>query len=397
MTMMTLTQPQSLPDKAALDALLSKTKARLFLHKGAGFLGSLLCNHNLIWDEDAPTAWCNGVTIAFNPSFYLSLKTEPRVTLMAHELWHTGCDHMSRLGSRCPDLWNQAADYFINNMLDDQGFSFEGLEFGCLDHRFDGMTTEEIYDILAAEAQNGQPNQQGSGPPMSGEGENPLSGDIKPLPEGTTQHDVISKIVHARQVSKRSDEPGTIPGDVNLHIEEFLNPVLPWEQLLMRFFTEQSKDDYSWRRPSRRYEDIYLPSMMADNALQHFTFFMDVSGSVTDRQVQRFYSETKYIHSVIQPKRMTIVTFDTEIQNILELTDDDRFEKIEITGRGGTSLDPVYHYIKEHKPNAAVIFSDLYCYPMYENPGIPIIWAIVDNKKAQTYFGKEVHISPDMI
>lgn len=395
MTMTTL-QSQTKPlDYDWLERELSKTKARLFTMKGAGFLGSLLCNHKFAWDEDAPTAWCNGETIAFNPYFFRDrLTKDTRITVLAHELWHTGCDHMGRLYDRDMQLWNEAGDYFINLMLSDQGYSFKGLN-PLLDPAYANMSTETIYDILAVERDkrhqdfptdgNGEPSEQAENAPD-------MSQDVRPLPKGVDKASQIGKIVQASQSSRMAKEVGILPGEVEQHIKDFLDPVLPWDALLFQFFTELSNDDYSWRRPSRRYEDEYLPTLSGENGLEHLTYYWDVSGSITDDEIVRINSEIKYVHDMFKPKRMTVVTFDTKLHDIFEFTDDDTFEDLTIHGRGGTSLACVYEHIKETKPTAAVILSDLYCHPMAQNPNVPVLWIVLDNPHAKTHFGKTIHL-----
>lgn len=374
-----------LPPESELDILLAKTKGRLFMKKGAGYLGSLLCSHDFVWDTECDTAWNNGATIGFSPYFFYALDAEGRVTLLAHELWHTGYDHFSRLGNRCPDVWNIAGDYVINNDLDNMGYSFTRLmelaPGACLDHQHDNKTTEQIYAEL---------DPQGGG----GGGQSPgdMGGDIK-IDEGTpSKEDMMGKIVKAQQASCMAKEAGVIPGEIQEIIEEFLSPVLPWEVLLHRFFNEMDASDYSWKRPNRRYEDDYLPTMHSDNGLEHLIYYLDVSGSITTAQALRFFSEVKSIHEDLVPKRLTMVTFDTKIQDIYELEEGDPFQKFEITGRGGTSLTEVQEHIAKHKPSAAVIFSDMYVSPMRENPGSPILWAVMDNKNAKVPFGHMVHI-----
>lgn len=361
-----------------LNKELSKTKSKLFTMKGAGYLGSLMCDHEFAWDEDCTTAWCNGTTVAFNPYFFRDhLTPQTRITVLAHELWHTGCDHMGRIGDFDPDLWNVSADHFINLMLEKDGYSFKGIEFACKDPRFNNMSTEQIYAIVAQEMQ-----QDPSG----------LSGDIKPMPSGSQKTDVIRKLVKAQQVSQMSGEIGVIPEEITYQIQQFLNPALPWDILLQKYFRELSTDDYSWRHPSRRYEDEYLPSKSGDNGLEHIIWYWDISGSMTDPQIDRLNAEARYVFDTFNPKRMTVVTFDTKIHDIFEFTEGDSFENLEIHGRGGTSLDPVYHHIKEHQPTAAIIMSDLYCYPMESNPGSSVLWVVIDNPSAKTYFGKTIHL-----
>jgi predicted metal-dependent peptidase len=372
------------PDTQTLDRMLSKTKGRLFTKKGAGYLGSLLCDHEFVWDPSAETAWCNGTTIGWGPAFYTWLTMEERITVLAHELWHTGFDHMDRMTKvHDPEKWNIAADYVINNMLYNAGFVFGDKLMSLkpyLDLQYDGMTTEQVYNLLPDDPQ----------PPR------PMDRDVRPADEASKQR-VTSSIIKAIQSSRMAKEIGVIPGEVELIIDQFLNPILPWEILLQQYFTEFSNDDYSWKRPSRRYDDEYLPSLLSDSGLEHLIYYIDVSGSVSDADVLRVNSEVKCIHENLAPKRLTVVTFDEQIQDSYEFTDDMPFDKIVIHGRGGTDLDPVRQHIIKHRPTAAVIFSDLYVHPMEMDPGVPVLWIVVGNKSAQTFFGRRIHIENEPV
>jgi predicted metal-dependent peptidase len=386
------------PELSALDRMFSKTKGQIFLHgKASGFLGSLLCSHRFVWDEEHFTVWCNGETIAFNPRFFLWLKPESRLTVLAHELLHTAFDHMGRRGDRCPDYWNQAVDHVVNNLLVDWGFDFSQL-MGinpCLDRKYADMTSEEVYALLGPPPGGGGSGQAGASGPGSPtlDPSNPMHGDVRNPPNSTAAADVKAKQVAAIQAAQMAKEAGDLPGEIVLLVEKFLNPILPWEKLLARFYTDLSKNDFSWKRPSRRYEDEYLPSLDGDNRLEHLIYYMDVSGSVSDDEILRFFSEVKHIHAEHQPRKITLVTFDEMIQNELELAWDDPFDKIEITGRGGTSLNPVYQHILDHRPTAAIIFSDLICHPMKRDPRSPLLWVVVNNKAAKVYHGQKIHIN----
>jgi predicted metal-dependent peptidase len=89
---------------------------------------------------------------------------------------------------------------------------------------------------------------------------------------------------------------------------------------------------------------------------------------------------------------MTIVQFDTQIQKEVVFNDGDPFDEIEIVGRGGTCLVCVRDYILEHKPTAAIVFSDMYVDPMEPHDVCPMLWVAIANKEAKVKFGKMVHI-----
>ena len=373
-----------------LNTMLSRIKGQLFNMPGAAYLGSLLCNHKFTWELTGATAWCDGKTICHDANFFLRLRPTARVFVLAHELWHTGYGHHIRRQGRCPDIWNIAADYVINNMLDSQGYDLDVGFQVYMDHRFDNMTTEQVYDILISEGM--KPFDM---PDMSGV---PLFGDVKDLPgvPGSAAHDaavqeVVGTMIAAQQAAIQANQAGSLPGEVALMIDSFLKPKLDWRKILRKYFTALSKDDYSWRRPSRR-SDEYLPSLVGDNGLEHIIYYLDVSGSISDGEIKRFNSEVRAIHKNLKPELLTLVTFDTELHDIYKITKDQPFDSIEVHGRGGTCLECVQAHIKEHKPTAAVIFSDLYVEPMVDNPGVPIVWVVMDNSDAQTHFGKMIHL-----
>lgn len=402
MTATTLTAPQL--DYAALDRILEKTKGRLFFNKtGCEWVAALICDHKYVWDLTCKTAWCNGITIGINPTFFIKLPWEERVTLLAHESSHTMYDHFDRMGDRDPKIWNYAADYVINNDLDRMKFSFAHLG-GLLDHRYDNMSTEQVYDMLwqDPDARKMIQDKQFPGNSMAGDGSTiepdelpDMCGDLRPA-DPDTRPERMAKVIKAQQVALAGNQAGSIPGEITQMIEAYLNPVLPWHVLLYRYFNERNADDYSWKRPNRRSEDIYLPSMISDNGLEHLMYFFDVSGSVTDDQERAALGELVSLHTSIRPERITLMTFDDVIQNTYDFYQDDILTKIEITGRGGTDLEPVYDAIVKAQPAAAVVFSDLDCEPM-EDPGIPVIWIVLDNPDVTPDFGSCIHLDTSQL
>lgn len=76
------------------------------------------------------------------------------VGLLMHEAFHVSMAHHLRRNKRNPRLWNIAADHVINTLLVKHGYSLP--EGGCVDPRFAGMTTEQVYNIIAAEFQQKQ-------------------------------------------------------------------------------------------------------------------------------------------------------------------------------------------------------------------------------------------------
>ena len=204
----------------------------------------------------------------------------------------------------------------------------------------------------------------------------------------------LQAVAQAMQQAKLQRQAGSIPGQLELIVDEFLSPVIPWEQVLFNWFTDLITEDYSWRRPNRRYQDMYLPSLQSDaQRLTCLHYYFDVSGSVTDQMIKRFNSEVKYIKDTFNPEKLVLVMFDTKIHEIYEISENDVFDRIKVTGRGGTCLQCVHSHIEETKPTAAIICTDLECQPMQPlKVPIPIIWTVADNPHAKVPFGQIIHI-----
>lgn len=374
------------------DRALDKCKSTVFLADDAAFFGSLMCSLEFIWDDSMPSAATDGIRLWFNPHFFMALNEATRSTVLKHELWHVARMHSLRVGNRAPVTWNWACDIRINNDLDKTGKnSFTGIEDCWKDHSYDQqgsslMSEEEIYEILV---NNQMPPPKGGSFGVGIDGD----GDLKPLNQKEKQQ-VINTVVQAVQQAKMSGAAGTIPGGVEKILKQFLEPVIPWEQVLMQFFSDMLEDDYTWARPNRRYEHMYLPShFLDDGRLEHLVYFLDVSGSISMRDILRFNSEIKYIQERLNPQKLTLIQFDTEIQKIDEFEADQPFNEITVNAGGGTCLVPVREMIEKLKPTAAVIFTDLYVTPMeHLTVDIPVIWCVYNNPRATVPFGKMLHI-----
>jgi len=387
--------------------LLDITKSQVFMNRGAAFFGPLMSYLQFVWTEDFPTAATDGITFYWNPRWFLKLDPEVRRTVLMHELWHNARLHMLRCGDRDPKVWNFACDIRINNDLHNEGYSFAGTK-PWLDHRYDAggrASEEDIYDALMAlrneelEALLKLLGDAWSGEPPSCDGGDDVIGDMLDSlgDQKMTAADVLNGVVAATHQAKLAGMPGDIPGEVQQTLKQFLTPVIPWEAKLHKFFFDLIEEDYQWSRPNRRMLDIiYLPSRFEDEGkLDHLIYYLDVSGSITDAQVIRFNSEVKYIWDVLEPKKLTLVLFDTIIQKEYVFRTGDPFEEVVVIGRGGTSLVEVRNHMIELKPTAAIIFSDLYCAPMEPLPygqQVPTIWVAIDNKETPIPFGERINI-----
>ena len=151
----------------AYETLIKARMTMLFKH---AFFGQLALRLTLTPADRkwCPTAATDGRKFYYNPAFIAQLDDKENVFLVAHELGHCIYEHFSRRGGRDPELFNIAGDYIINNVLD-----IEMVKKGdyarvityvkpYLDHKYDGWTTEEVYDDLQQQKDaGGKPEEDG--------------------------------------------------------------------------------------------------------------------------------------------------------------------------------------------------------------------------------------------
>jgi predicted metal-dependent peptidase len=378
-------------DYYELNRDLDRAKSDVFARGDAAFFGPLLCSMDFVWSPGLGTAANDGVTLKWDPADFLKMTRGGRVATIMHELWHPARLHMLRKGDRCPDIWNIACDVWINRDLIKNSYELTPPESWVIRPDLDHIEMEEdIYDWLISPGGGGMKPHSG---PQGGCGKCQQAN--KPAPTTQIKQQMINNVVKAKQAALISNQPGAIPSNMQAILDKFLKPVVPWEKHLHQWMTDLLEEDYTWSRPNRRHMamGMYLPSRFEDEGrLEHLMFYQDVSGSISDRDSLRFNSELKFVWETYKPKKMTIIQFDTIIQKIDVLEEDQPFDEIRIVGRGGTCLKCVRKHIMDNRPTAAIIFSDLYVEPMVPGPECPILWVAVDNKDARVNFGKLIHI-----
>lgn len=361
-------------------AALSKAKIHLMTKPDSVFFTTLCFSMQHVWTDRVPTAACDGKKIYWNPQFFMSLANkDERVFLMLHETMHAAYLHMDpvRTNGRCHNRWNIAADHVINLQLIDRGFKMPtGKNAGMADPKFNGMSAEEVYKLLP----------DNPGKPSMSDLEAP-KGDIEQI-----RGDMQDALVRASIQSKMAqDKPGTIPGEIEIFLNKLLNPKLPWFRILQKYLQSYAKNDYTFKKPNRRFfPKHHLPSLHSE-ALIDLAIAVDTSGSVTDTDFLRFVSETHAILKMMKPNKITLVQFDTEIKTVDEVKSVQELSKVKFTGRGGTSVLPVIQWANDTKPQLLLVFSDGDFYFYGPETKVNTLWLIHENPEFRAPFGKVIH------
>ncbi|MBR5984212.1 MAG: hypothetical protein IK025_10915 [Bacteroidales bacterium] len=151
---------------------------------------------------------------------------------------------------------------------------------------------------------------------------------------------------------------GSIPGDMVEQIKASLIVKLDYRKVLSSFHTSilSSHRHLTRMRPNRRSGFDQMGSIY--ELASKLLVAVDVSGSVTSKTLQAFYSV------IARFFKYGIVTIDT-IQFDTTLKGLESFKKaskeVKVTGRGGTNFQPIFDYIREHRQyDGLIILTDGY-------------------------------------
>jgi predicted metal-dependent peptidase len=315
--------------------------------------------------------------LVVSPKFWETLGEGCKVAVLKHELLHIAFKHLQMFDEyEDKTLLNVAADLEINQYIQDEykDDTWDGLEITQAPWAEmklpEKAGTRKYYELIKKEAEqnpdgdvakymNAAKAANGDGEPREitlGDGtkvtvtashefwkqfEN-MDEAEKKLMEKQIEHQLKDT---ADQVQRQR---GHIPGELkelidSLYVSE--EAVIDWRAYLRRFngmaskvFTKKTR-----RKPNKRfYGNPALKIKQKKNTL----VAIDTSGSVSKDDLKEFLSEIHHIYKT--GTEITVIECDAQIGNVYEykgsFSDD-----YKVSGRGGTSYEPVLDYLFEHK------------------------------------------------
>jgi len=356
--------------------------ARVGLLLRASFFGNLATRLKLVnADEWCSTAATDGRNFYYNSRFVDMLKPKEVEFLFGHEVLHCVYDHFGRRGDRDPMLFNIANDYCVNGDLKKHRVGEFITSVPCLyDSKYEGMASEEIYDLLYENAEkidigqlidkmldehlDGEGNGEGSD--KDGDGKENGKGGGRPKLSAEERQQIKDEIKEAvLAAASASDGAGNLPAGVKRIIEDMTAPKMNWRELLRMQLESTIKSDYTWMRNSRRgwHMDAVMPGMKLDPMID-IAVSIDASGSMGDQMLRDFLGEVAGIMEQFPNYRIHVLSFDTRIYNPQQFDSEnlDDITGYEIAGGGGTDFDCVFEYFKanEIEPKRHIMFTDGY-------------------------------------
>lgn len=354
------------------------TEQKTMIVQKEPFYSSLLFRLDFKGENSIPTMATDGRSVLYNPDFVTSITPKQVRGVIVHEILHCCMLHFDRMSSREPGRWNAAFDYAINPIVK-QKFD---LPEGCLEEaRFDGMSAEEIYNILEKEGKEFPQPSVGAvmSPKGSGSG-----GSDSTLAEEWKGH-----VVYAAQEAAKIR--GSVPAGLERLIADLGKNKICWRDVLRRFVQNTCKSDYTWKMPSARFlpSGLYMPSMQSES-MPPLVVAVDTSGSIGDRELSAFGAEMQSIIEEVKPEKVVVLYCDADVAHVDEFLPGDPLH-LTPKGGGGTDFRPVFDWIQEsgEEFSACVYLTDMYgSFP--ESEILPTMWVAISDVEAP--FGETIRL-----
>ena len=404
--------------------------SRLRILNTHGFYGLLLMHMIYSIDENAETAYTDGVRIAFGPGFLESLTDSELDFVMMHEILHVVLQHCMRGEDRDHERMNIACDIVVNsNILLENNMDLKSITLskwgesmhlapnGKEGHQY---TAEQVYDMLPptpSQKKKKAPSsgwEKGRAKQEQGDPENLTSGgkswddhsQWSQYEEDDTLRDVwvkqFAEACEAISIREKTIGRGTLPLFAQRLLEKLRAPQVDWRTILNEFVQEEV-NDYSFSPPDRRFQDspFFLPDfneLGKNGEPVDILFMIDTSGSMSDTEITAAFSEVKGAIDQYDGKlKGWLGFFDAAIIEPKPFESVDDVLKIKPAGGGGTDFQIIFEYVHQHmqdKPPACIIIlTDGYAPFPKEHLArdIPVLW-LIDNNDVEPPWGKVARI-----
>ena len=392
--------------------------------------------------DDSNWAWNDGLKLVINMGAINKdplcgdFKISNIVFLVGHEALHTITLTNERRCGRDPELWNIATDYAINSILinnENQGEHIpigemprhdskkcqsnpDGL-IGLYDPKYRNLSAEQIYEKLLEQSQQNQQGNQGKGQGQTrsinlggmgaGDDDNQSQGARQALDGsgqiGWDKHGEGQQLTNAQkaelkaklsQAMKDMAMGGMNAGKGSSSIYDrmmehlFKEPPFDWKGFLEGYLRSYIKDDYTWKRPSRRSPGagVNLPGNAVQKTMK-VAIAIDTSGSVGDNELEQFFGHINKIMKSFKQFQVDVWCFSTIVHedtfhSYTQTDNDITVQKIATTG--GTDICSNFEYLNNKNTtlyDCLILLTDGYDdlsdakFNKY-----PVIWGIIENK-----------------
>lgn len=384
-------------------ARISAARSRLILDRP--FLGALVMRLPM---QETEASWCpttatDARKIYFNPSYFDSLSLSQIEFALAHEALHCALAHFARRLHRDKRRWDIACDFAVNPLLIDDGLTPPPDVLYMPDYA--GLSAEEIYPMLEEDSED-EPHDRhlyddDSQDQETSESRLPDSSaglGADPAPPEALTPDERTRLEQQWQerlagAAQQAAQAGKLSGTLARLVDQLIAPTLPWRQLLARYMSMRSRDDFDYARPGRREGEAILPALRS--GIVDVAVAVDTSGSVSTAEMSEFVNEVDALKGQVKA-RVSLVYCDSELApespRVYE-----PWEQLEtpesLSGGGGTDFSPVFQWAEslDMAPDLLIYFTDAKGRFPDAAPTFPVIWLVKGSESVP--FGERIQLN----
>jgi predicted metal-dependent peptidase len=384
------------------------------------FFGNMATRLRILSADDwCPTAAVDGRNLYFNTQFFNAMSNKEIEFVIAHEILHCVFDHLERREDRNPLIYNISADYIVNNTLVRDRIGEIPKLVDCFqDFKYDGWTSEEVYDELFKKydeeelqklgelldehldwGEDGDGNEGGNEGEEGEDSNGNKTSKKRPSYSKEDLRKIRDEVKENMLSAAQSAGAGNVPSGVARMIKELTEPKMNWRELLRQQIQSTIRNDFTFSRPSRKgwHTGAILPGMNFDTTID-ICIALDMSGSIGNSQAQDFLGEIKGIMDEFKDYNIKLWCFDTKVYNEQDFSADGGEDLLdyEIKGGGGTDFMANWTYMKENdiQPKKFIMFTDGYAWDSWgEEDYCDTIFLIHSHhdKNVQAPFGITAH------
>ena len=274
--------------------------------------------------------------------------------VLAHEYLHAGLQHNTRCDWRDPYLWNIACDYVINGWLKEMCIGTmppEGLMF---DESLKGRSAEDIYDLIMQDMRR-----QSKQLTFRGYSKGDIIGDgTKEYANGVSLDDFCRNALMQGLEYHIEQKRGFIPAGLIEEIRALAMPPIAWDVKLANWFDQYItpvEKHRSYAHPSRRQgstPDIPRPRyVISDDKAKACTYgvVIDTSGSMSAKNLGKALGSVASYSVAKGVQAVRVVYCDADAYDAGYMTPEEIAGRVEVTGRGGTKLQPAVDLLEDAK------------------------------------------------
>jgi hypothetical protein len=336
------------------------------------------------------------ILLLHSPGFVLGISVAELVGLLLHEALHVLFGHLTMAPEEYPDRWaltvaqEVTANEFVGEALPGEPVTLD--QFPQLPPR---ESTRQRYARLAKVKPRDRTPVEALDDHTAWPGGSGSAGDLR------ATEDAVRRAVEDALTAAGGAVAAGLPQPLRDAIHSLVGAEavaearapgsggrLDWRRLLRRYVGQAVEVRPVFGRPPRRFPDLagVVPGRGRQAARPRVLAVLDTSASITPALLTQIDGE---LRRLARTHRVLVAECDDAVRRVYP------YRPLEdVLGRGGTDLRPPLRrdFLREHRPDVVVYFTDGWGPAPDSPPRVPVIWCIVGGGEAPAPWGRLVSL-----